>query len=42
MNLQMILIIGGILTIIAVIINVAAFFMEKNYKKKMQNYNKKD
>lgn len=35
MNLQTILIVGGVLMVIAIIINVAAAILEKSYKKKM-------
>ncbi len=35
MSLQTILIIGGILLVISIIINIAAYILEKVYKKKM-------
>lgn len=35
MSLQTILIIGGILTVVAIAVNIFAFFLEKSYKKKM-------
>ena len=38
MNLQTILIIGAILSLISIIINVVAYFLEKKYKNKMNKF----
>lgn len=36
MNIQTILIVGGIFCLISILINILAFVLEKIYKKKMQ------
>lgn len=42
MSLQTILIIAGILMILAIVINITAFILEKKYKKKMNKIANKD